>query len=275
VSNRVKKTLAGIAVWTGVPADLIAIIPVVYSILASIKIVPEIKLNTAPLSITGNIHIPLRDICFVALFYGFSALLYWKGQKIQSQRRLYWTDALRHLRQLSIMPPLLLLIPATLLAITFHVISLIDGLAAIVVWSLLTWFLWRRWHLISPQGPILFSDIGLWYLLWVPLTWLCLELNPTSYWLDNIGWSLVFASIGYLLLLGITIPIAFAFRRLKLLDSQRVKVTLNHYGIALALALLSSYIGIGRAFLPTDTFGWACVGLPVVAVFLLIYFINN
>lgn len=197
---RLRRILSSISIYTGITADLIAIIPVVYTIFAAIKLVPTIDFTEEGLRLLTRTDLGIQELSLILLFYAFVAIFYAITQRIELIRyenynyptlrlRSYERKSVAFLAQLSISLPLALLIPLVALLIVYGYFPISHGFAIETLLFFMVMFLYFRWgkHDIRvgfQYGTINrqdfwvgFKGIGYWFLVSLPLIWFWLHLD--------------------------------------------------------------------------------------------------
>lgn len=262
-----KKTLTEIAIFTAVPADLLAIVPAVYRFLIFAGLFSGDATTSLPSHVDIGVPLPIRDLTFVLLFYASCALIYYSISKIKEN------DDFNALRIFAITPLAFFGIPLTLALITFGMISLADGMsiAAILgVFSLITWRNFKDNYIYE------YHDIGVFYLLVVPLAWLFLEIDSETGWLVNLGWAWIYTAIGYVIstvIVCITIIVYisathndFRIKPDEPSEFSALIVPAISFGILVLIGYISFVLSIDIAFLKITG-----LLLPIVCIALLIW----
>jgi hypothetical protein len=278
---KVKDKLATIAIFTAVPADLLAIIPVIYRILIQIKLIPG---EQEPLSTEINIgfRIPIRDIVLVLIFYGFVAYTYWITSK----------DNKMFVKEMSLGIILFLGFPSVLALTTFGTFSLADGLA-ISFLILVTAFYYRtRFDFYEEENSlgykvikVTYKEIGIWYFLWVLLVWLFLQIDQTVGAWSNFQWALLYSAIGYIASIFVVkfasfiqnnfvLDIRKDYFELKTIHNFKLEYNLSSI-LTIFLVIVAFYVTIGFSISSSWIVRSLWVGVPITIVGYFAYLIRT
>ncbi len=186
-----RKTLSEIALFTAVPADLLAIVPAVIRLFSrkfswsQTLQVEEIELPS--LSITIG-----RDLFIVLITYAVIATIYWLVINIKTKTG---EQKYNYLKLFSVSIPLAFIMPLIIILMAFGSIPMNAGLAALVVCLFTVIATLRRWR-YTPS--VHYQDIGFLYLICVPLLWLIFQFDGSPSWVLNLGLAWMYSAIGYL-----------------------------------------------------------------------------
>lgn len=288
MASEKENLLQKIAIFTAVPADLIAIVPVLYTLLYKplqyFHIVPEATPETTPFTIGEGFRVPLRDFVLAVIFYGFIASFYWFSKK-RPEDGSNASKLATYLRDLSLCITLILGIPIALSLGMFNIISILDGLAVAIVFALVSYTFWKRWGVVrrnvsyfmsdnkwlryESENRVVFRDIGFWYLIWIPIVFFFLEFSPSSSLLENIGWAWIYTSSGYVASLIIALflsicflgherepPLVLSFRNIPAIGVSAF------FALGVYWAVVSTYLS---PILP-PLLSLFCLGLPLIAL---------
>jgi hypothetical protein len=303
IKMKLETSLQKIAIYTAVPADLLAILPAIYWLWTKI-VNPD---NQAPLSLEVNIgfDIPIRDITYVLIFYSFVAYMYWV---VKSYKLSFVRNALVGIS-------LFLAFPLVLALTTFGILAFSDGLAIAILCLVTTVYFWRQFvfnlytstndrlsllsrpiRMVGPTRRIdpyitdldtaEFQDVGVWYFLWTPLIWLIFQIeNPMDYW-KNFIWALLYSAIGYLLSLIFVWIMSNIWQRWRggysykkrdpsdnilYFNPARIVISISKFGkLFLIVSNISLYIILGFTITSSLLLRIFWIGLPIVLITLLI-----
>lgn len=192
--NKVESFLSWVGIFTAVPADLLAIIPALINLLKTLGLIQgeHTKIPSTVFLISG-IAIPIKAIVFVLIFYGYVASSFWFIQKIKYPHSRQ--DIFLGIKGLSTSIFSIFGIPFILSLVTFGILNLNKGLALSAIMIVISTVIWRRWDFHEDYK---YKDVGISYLLWIPLTAMFLAFDSEIAW----WWSLIlawfYASVGYL-----------------------------------------------------------------------------
>jgi len=189
MKDDLKKFLSEFAIYTAVPADLIAIVTVI------VQMFKDEGKTDGPVTITVNsLNFALgRDFFIVLVIYAVIGLLYWLVTNINEKTG---QQKYAFIKTFSISIPLALGIPLLLILITFGQIPAETGFALLSIGAFVNIFTYLRW---SGNQSHTYNDIGLWYLAWIPIAWLFLQFSNSETWLEHWGLAWIYAALGYLL----------------------------------------------------------------------------
>ena len=217
--DRTRRLLSDVALFTGIPANIFALIPVILTLLSKLEFIAPIHFDIEPIiiSLDENVTIPVRESVFVLVLYGFLAVLFSitfrlkilseKAVNIQPKTRV------KHLRQFISCTVLLLTIPVTLLLAVFGFIDTINMIVHITVMS----FVYGYVMLISDQGQrqrlvrgsyssytegyewVGFRDFRVFFfLLTTPALLLIILSLSQNNLLSSLGIAIIYSFVGYI-----------------------------------------------------------------------------
>jgi len=188
MKDDLKKFLSEFAIYTAVPADLIAIITVLLELFKNSG-----KTKNSVIIITfDSIDFSLdQDFFIVLVIYAVIGLIYWLATNINQKTG---QEKYKFLRAFSISVPLAFALPMLLILMTFGQIKIETGFSLLSIGCIVTIFTYLRW---SENKSYAYQDIGLWYLAWIPIAWLFLQFSTSGTWLTHLGWAWVYAAAGY------------------------------------------------------------------------------
>jgi hypothetical protein len=203
MSNDAKKILSEVAIYTAVPADLLAIVPVVLRLF-------DKEFSWSENIRVENIQIPTlniavgRDFFIVMVVYAATAFLYWlvTNIKAKSGKQKY-----NLIRAFSVSILLAFCIPLLSILISFGSIQGENGFALFIVCIFISISILHRW---SNDDARYYKDMGLGYLWILPIPWLLFQYENPEPWLSNLLWAWIYTATGYLFsvgMVGVTILI--------------------------------------------------------------------
>lgn len=189
--TKLRDILTKIAIWTAVPADLLAIVPMVFRLFdKSFSWSENVQVENIQFP-SLNISIG-RDAFIVLVTYAFIAFIYWLVTNIKTT-----SGKKKHsfIKVLSISVPLIFFMPFLLILISFGSIQTATGFALLFVCIFVTIVTYSRWNRDNTNS---YKDMGLLYLLMVPVIWLILQSSNSEPWLNHLGLAWMYAAFGYL-----------------------------------------------------------------------------
>lgn len=250
MSEKLKETLTTIAIFTAIPADIIAIVPVVYKGLLLIQWTQRIYINPENQDmLLGSMFV--RELSIILVFYSFIGIVLWLNRLLKNEKPSRLDSAIYFARMLCISTTLFFGVSEIIILTVFDVIPLSHGLAiasTLIIMSIYFSIGWKRGK-DNSKYQLYFDDLGFKFLLWLPVIWFALEVSSSSNGFDNFGWSLYYAATGYTLSLLIAEIVA------RLL-SKRVE-NLN------SAALISGNLSIN--LIPFIIFAsWVMLGVKII-----------